>query len=375
MLSFKVYLKESTEDSSGNPNDDKGKLHELLLAKHLNKGKLPEHHRAHSDNPEHSGTPEQVHDKLKKKMGEHEYNQVEQHAKQTAAAVHEHLKKHGIVPKGHVLHSVHWTSNRDTEKKAGDHEKTTGVKDTNSNADLIVTHKHPKTGEVHHVGVSAKYGKHEPNYKNAGLDSLEKQADHKKGTYTNMQKKHESHMETLGYKGAQTERHKQYKEDKKHLEAEQKAHKESETKSEFKPKSKEAKRAHAAEESSRVTRTAMARKHEQGLAKKSDSELRTHIANQVSPPTVHHHVVAHSQTKDNGSADSHVSNAHDVAHEHLSKFRDLHVKKGDGITATIHGTYHNPGHKDHGKVKPVASQIFKASSGPHKGTAGAFKLH
>jgi len=117
----------------------------------------------------------------------------------------------------------------------------------------------------------------------------------------------------------------------------------------------------------------MAKEHAKGLSKKSDSELRKHIRDQVSPPTKFKHLVAHSHVHDDGSATSHVHDSEHIADEHLKHFKNLHVKHG-GISATIHGTYHNPGHKDHGKVKAVATQTFKSTSGPHKGTAGTFTL-
>ena len=89
----------------------------------------------------------------------------------------------------------------------------------------------------------------------------------------------------------------------------------------------------------------------------------------VSPPTLNHHIVAHSKTRDDGSAVSHVADSHDVANDHLDKFDKLHIKKGTGISATIYGT-----HKDTGKVKPVATVGFKGTSGPQKGTNGTVKL-
>jgi hypothetical protein len=373
-ISSLEYEEMLMEDSENEKNDDKGKLHELLLAKHLHpKKQLPSHHRSESENPDHAGTPTQVHDKLKKKMSEHEYNQIDHHAKQTAKAVMDHLKEKGHIPKDHVVHDIHWTSNRDTEKKAGDHEKTTGTKDVNSNADLIITHRHKsdkKAEHKHFIGVSAKYGSQKPNYKNPGLESLEKHAGHAPGHYTKIQKKHESNMAKSGYPGTQAARHKQYKEDKKVLDHEQSEHKEEHgSLDNYKPKHPQAKRAHAAEQSALDTRKKMAREHEKGLSKKNDKELRDHVADLVSPATVHHHIVAHSKTKTDGSADSHVSDSHDVAHEHLHKFENLHVKKGAGISATIHGK-----NKNTGKTGPVATIGFKGTSGPHKGTNGTVKL-
>lgn len=373
MLNFKSFLseaKKSLAHSSKVSNDDKGKLHELLLAKHLShNNELPLHHRSESENKEHAGTPQQVHDRLKEKIGEHAYHEINSHAHQTAQKVKEHLKNTGHVSSTHPISDVHWTSNRDTEKKAGDHEKTTGTKDVNSNADVMLTTKHKKTGAKGYVGVSAKYGSEsKPNLKNAGLNSLEKQAGHEAGTYTKIQKKHESHMESIGYKGTQGERHAQYKEDKAKLESEKAAHKETGSKKPFAPKSAVAKRAHAAEQSSLKARTEMAKLHAGGLSSKSDSELRQHVKDQASPPTTHHHIIAHSHVQSDGSVVSHVHDAHSMAEHHLSNYKNLHVRHS-GISTDIMGT-----HKDTGKVRKIATQTFKASSGPHKGTAGAFKL-
>lgn len=392
MLSFsqflpEEYLVEMAALSSTLSSDDKGKMHELLLAKHLNpkKGKLPEHWRAQSDNPDHSGTPQQVHDKLRNKIGESAYKEIDSHAKQTAQALVDHLYKGGHIPKDHVVSKVHWTSNRDTSKKAGDHEKTTGTKDINSNADLILTthHKSGKGGPKF-IGVSAKYGgQAEPNYRNDGLIALEQKAGLAKGTLTRIQKVHDDDMEaSLGYSGSRKERHADYKIGRELIKSEKAAQKENfELKNGpqakgfvYKPKHKEAKRAMAAEESSLAARTRMARSFEKGLSKFSDEDLRGFIRNQVAAPTVHHHVVAFSHVQDDGSAVSHVKNSDEIADTHLNNYTNLRVRKGNGISSDIVGTYNNPTHKDHGKQVVIARQNFKASSGPHQGTAGSFKL-
>jgi hypothetical protein len=211
MLNFSVFLLEMAAASSSEASDDKGKLHELLLAKHLNpardnKGEkvLPMHHRAEADiygDESEGGTPDQVHRKLKNRVSEAAYNEINSHAEQTAAALISHLEKNGY-DRNHIS-SVHWTSNRDTNKKPGDHEKTTGVRDPNANADLILSFKHPKTGEIRHVGVSAKYGtEDQPNYRNDGLVSLEQKAALAPGSLTSIQKTHDKDMEErLGYTG------------------------------------------------------------------------------------------------------------------------------------------------------------------------------
>ena len=350
MLNFKDYLLEAALSSSV-ANDDKGKLHELLLAKHLHpKNELPLHHRSESENPEHAGTPQQVHDRLKKKIGDAAYNEIDQHASHTANALVKHMKSKGHIPEGGHIHDVHWTSNRDTEKKAGDHEKTTGKKDVNSNADLILTVRDKNNNHHSFHGISAKYGTNKkPNFKNSGLDSLEKSAGMKSGSLNKHVEEHTKRMTQLGYTGSQAQRHKQHKED-------------------LKGDATARARVDAAEKSSLHARTSMARDFAEHLGKKSDAELREHIRNQVSAPTINNHIVAHSHVKSNGSSDALIHDSHHIADEHLDKYKDLHVKHG-GISATIYGT-----HKQTGKISPVARHTFKAASGPHKGVAGTFSL-
>lgn len=378
MKSLKELILEKSEPkpkalSSAVASDDKGKLHELLLAKYLHpKTALPDHHRAESENPDHAGTPVQVHEKLFKKIGKDAYNEIDAHAKQTAEVVKKHLTAQGHLAgdKGHKVIAVHWTSNRDTNKKAGDHEKTTGIKDVNSNADLIVTTQGKDGRKVFH-GVSAKYGtENQPNYKNDGIDSIEKKANMKAGALGSIWKKHESDMEELGYTGTKAQRHEQWKVHNEKLSAEKKAHKDKGGKPDaFKPKSKEAKLAYAAELSGQLARQKMAREHEKAMSKMSDAELREHIRQQVSAPTHHNHIVAHSHVQPNGTAKSIVSDADHIADEHLNQYDKIRVRKGTGISTDYVGI-----DKRTGKERVIASQILKGSSGPHKGVAGAFKL-
>lgn len=355
LLGFRKYLSESSillaeakAESVNSTNDDKGKLHELLLAKHLHPDsknpELPSHHR--SENEEYGGTPKQVHDRLKDKLGSDAYNEIDKHAKKTAEAVKKHIGN------DHEITNVHWTSNRDTANKKGDHEKTTGVKDTNSNADIIVTSRHKKTGKIHYHPISAKYGTQaQPNFKNAGLDSMEKQVGAKKGAISKHSDAHNARMKKLGYKGTQAANHKQWKEDRDSSDPKKRA------------------KAVKAVQSSLEARKAMAREHESHLSGKSDSELREHIRNNVSPSTHHPHILAHSHVHSDSSSTASVQDASHVSDNHLNNYEKLHAKKGTGITSEIWGT-----HKKTGKLKKVAEQIFKGTSGPQKGIAGAFKL-
>ena len=351
MLSVIEYLEESA--SSEVANDDKGKLHELLLARHLHpEGKLPNHFRAESVKKDHAGTPTEVHDKLKAKIHSDAYKEIDNNAKQLAHHVRSHLEKNGHIPKGGHIASVHWTSNRDTENVAGDHEKLTGHKDSNSNADLIVSVH--KNGKHHsHHGISVKYGSQKkPNLKNSGVDSLEKQAGLPKGTFAHHQKEHDSNLRELGYKGNRRENHDQHRIDRNSTN----------------PKIK--KKVAAATASSLESRKKMASAFNNHMMKKSDSELRDHIRNQASPTTHLPHTIAHSHVKSDGTSNSIIHGAHDHVDHHLSQFHSLHMKPAaNGISATIYGTHHKTG-----KIRPVAKHTIKAASGPHKGAVGTFKL-
>ena len=366
MLNFLQYfLSEAKKPSEAKTaevaSDDKGKLHELLLSKHLHpKNKLPSHRRSKSE--DYGGTPEQVHNKLKAKLNKAAYNEINTHAKQTAGSIISHLGEHGHIggETGHEIHDVHWTSNRDAEHNPGDHEKTTGIKDRNSNADLIITTKHNKTGEKKFIGISAKYGSlAKPNYKNSGLQSLEKETGHPKGTYTEILHQHTRNSEKIGYSGSNKERHAQYKLDK--------------AEKENSPTSAGAKRAAAAEQSSLQARTKIAGLHRSALSRMSDSKLRNIIRSTVSPKTVFPHIVAHSLVQSDGSAVSLVHPAHTIADEHLANFSDLHMGKEEkGTKVTIKGTVKSG--KNTGKIMNVASHVIKGGSGPHKGFVGVFTL-
>lgn len=402
MLKFKTFLKEELlvekALSAELESDDKGKLHELLLSKHLHpETRLPDHHRSESENDEHAGTPVQVHDRLKKKIGDAAYNEIDAHAKQTAAALVKHLHDQGHLGKGTTIGNVHWTSNPDKPGKPGDHEKTTGVKDVNSNADLILTlHKDGKV--VGHHGVSAKYGSQEPNYRNPGLDSMEKTANIQSGSLKRLTDSHHEGMERLGYNGGADQKNIQYKIDKMGIEKAKQEHSRLQSLVDAgKTLSKKNKimhdhlstfikahdthkhpevflhqaaaRAAQAESSSLEAKKAVAKHFASGLTQYDDAKLREVVRDHVSAKTHIPHSVAHSKVKSDGSAESVVKPSHSLADNHLEKFEGLHAVHNGGTTVVIKGK-----HKETGKIGNAATFTIKSSSGPHKGLVGAFGL-
>lgn len=171
-------------------NDDQGKLNELELGKALNAhpevgrgNKLPRHWRSFSENKEHAGTPAQVYTRLKKKAGASspEAKKIKAHAVDTASKIVESLKEsghlgrtttNGVKHPATKITNVFWTSNADQTKSGGkliegDHQKTTGIHDPNSKADLMVTVA-PRHEDGHH-------GEHHSHYVDghgAGVRSL-----------------------------------------------------------------------------------------------------------------------------------------------------------------------------------------------------------
>lgn len=417
MLNFKDFLKEDIQPvmtlmeevllemaaaTKETASDDKGKMHELLLAKYLHPEQtLPEHHRSFAENDDHAGTPVQVHDRLKEKIGPHAYNEIDAHAQQTARAIKRHFETNGHQNVGEHISNVFWTSNRDTANKPGDHEKTTGVKDMNSNADLIARIT-DKSGNVKHVGVSAKYGSREPNYANPGLDALEKHAGMPSGTLNKHMEAHNANMDKLGYDGSADQRNIQTKLDEGGIDfaRQQLAKHEATLSSGGKLNRKEkimhdnaksfvdthdglapskrtqflsaaTQRAATARAGNLAARKEMAKEFHSHLAKKSPEELAQILRKSVSPQTHIPHIVAHSKVKDDGSAESIIKPMHSIADDHFSQF-DMHTLRPNVANGT-NVTFKAKNLKN-GKEMNVGMINIKSSSGAHKGAVGSLKL-
>jgi hypothetical protein len=420
MLTFTKFLIEKRASKAATAEvscDDKGKLHELLLAKHLIKhqdpngeGFLPQHFRAGKDHPNKKikgKSPQEVHDDIRSRIGEAAYNEINGHAAQTAESIVQHAIRTGRIKSRKDITNVHWTSNRDTFKKAGDHENLTGQKDVNANGDLILTTKHPKIpGEKDFIPVSAKYGSEDkPNFRNDGLDGLEDKAGLDRGKISGIQADMERELsETYGerHKGeTQEKRHENYKKDLAVLEAEQKAHKNKtdsdlETfvksggkkkdfvKQKFQPQSEAAKAAVGAAEIGVKHRRKMAAALAEGFSKMkresgSDEPLRRFIDGQVSPSVRFQHIIAHSHVQPDASAVSVIHDMHHIGRDHLSNFRDIEAVhgsedgeegEGGGVSVNFYGT-----HVRTNRRQIIATQSLKGGSGPYKGSNGTFRIN
>lgn len=160
---FNSLQEELLTEEVGLGNDTTGKLHEILVAKHLHPAKeFPQHFR----DPETQLTPEALHDKLKSQLTPEQYAHHDEKAKYAASAILNHLHERGhINDHGHITHAT-WTSNpKDL------HHLTQGAGDPANPSDIVLHH-----ASGHMTGISLKVGnkKKPPNLGNHGVDKLDK---------------------------------------------------------------------------------------------------------------------------------------------------------------------------------------------------------
>jgi hypothetical protein len=141
MLKFKSFL---LEGATSFGNDEKGKLHEILVGHHLNGGKhMPKHVGKTGE------SAEETHARLKalaiKHGGQKLYDKADARAKSAAKDI-----ERQVTADGHKIKHVHWTS------KAGDLHASTGIHASQKEdpSDIVVTTH--KGGKVKHHGVSLK---------------------------------------------------------------------------------------------------------------------------------------------------------------------------------------------------------------------------
>lgn len=394
-------LSEASKDEEAD-NDTMGKLHEILFAAHVHggvdeKGNIK---RFPEDTRPAGKKAKDIHSALVKKIGgvnsEH-YKRVNAAAKQTAELW---KKKH--IPKGHEVHVSHWSS------QPGDHERITGIKDSESKADVIISSK-DKNGKLHHHPVSLKYTKSDPNLANNGLEKISTEAGIAKSE-KGLADHWKEHMDRTAehHTGSGEERSSQYKVDAvardaaakgqdphsaikashDKLLAKQKkegglnakyqkrlnAHKQW-LDSHDKEQDKESfikntiKRADAADQSKGEALQKIAATTANSYNIKGDAHIRGSLIKLSTPHTVLPHSIAVSYTKDDGSSTPFTSNEHSFAHDHLHQFEHLTAThQGNGVV--FYGK-----HKQTGKTTRVGTLNFKGGNGPYEGANSTLVLH
>lgn len=342
MFKFKEFISESycniflVEKVA---NDDKGKLFEVLHARHMHPEKVfPTHYR-----DEISGkSPEETHNAIKARITPAEYKTIDRHASSSAERMKQHLTEQGHNPE-HITH-VAWTSNG-----ANDVAKFTGKDDPHNDSDVMYRFKHPRTGKTTHVGVGLKYGSQkEPNIRNPGLESLERMTGAR--TLISRFNKHKKKIASLGFRESSAEKnHEVWKKEKTSV------------------------RGKAADASKLETTRGMARDIHKALSQKSSDELRDYVRGVVAARTAHPVYRMHARTSHNEAGSSvthHVDEPSKDIETHLSQFSELRMDKpGKGISVTIKGV-----NKKTGKLVNVLTHSVKGVSGPMKGIAATTKL-
>jgi hypothetical protein len=143
-------------------------------------------------------------------------------------------------------------------------------------------------------------------------------------------------------------------------------------------------RAQAAVDSSLQVRKGITEKIANGLNNRvtqnkdgttDDSDLRKTLYKSFAPDTTFEHTIAHARISSDGkSIKPEVHEAAGYAKDHFSRFKNLRVTSGDGITSYVKGTLDQPGHPKHGKEMNVAQINIKGSSGPMMGNVGSMSL-
>lgn len=350
---YERYISEEIDSS-----DSKGKLHEILVAKHLHPNKeLPTHYR----NIETQKTPKITHDDIvsihmsvpdrKGNTGIHheDYVAADKRAKEAADHIKEHLKSNGYDT--NRIHSIAWTSNKK------DHKEFTGVEDPNSDADVMMhLHKHgdDDSHPGHHVGLSLKVGGGKPNVRNPGLKTLNSLTGADEKVINSSLEKHKQNLHNLGYdqNKSAAENHEQYKADigRKGVVGVNKE------------------RALSAEKSSLVAKNEMASHYAESINKLHKGHVEHLMKSLVAPETKFKHFRVHTKVSNNGTT-QHLE-------DHQSEFNKKLIKHGEhGYVAhssgqSIHIHAKNP---DGSKGKRMASIVLKSSSGPVKGIVGSVK--
>ena len=338
MLKFIDYLIEAAKEASAKSRQDSmGKLHELLVAKHLYDGKFPEFYA------DSRGTrPIDAHDMhgtalfdtgSKGSFYKHpEYLQMNERAKKAADDIKQQLaQKHGITD----LSRVAWTS------QDKDIEKELNKKGAKSKSDVVVTGL-DKNGQQQKIGVSLKVGEtKEPNYANPGVETLESWSGVSLGHHV------KKHADTLNQVGRV--KHDEFR-------AMEKANDP---------------RVQTIKSSSDEMHKNISSDVRNAFAQKSHKQLRDLVTTSTAPVSDIPMLTSHTIVNKNGSSTHRVGDHAEHVNRYLNQFDNLHADPSErGKTVTIFGI-----HKKTGKRMPVWRTTIYAGGVPETTTArGMVKL-
>lgn len=354
MLGFKNFITENTDllyeryllTEEISSSDAKGKLHEILVGKHLShtddsRKILPEHYR----NEETGKTPTQIHDSIKASITPEDYDMADKRAKESADAIRAHLKEHHGVEPEHIK-GVYWTSNK------SDHEKLTGKKDDASDADIML-HTVDGEGKPNYHGLSLKVGGNEPNLRNPGIDQLNKLTKADANRSKDILEAHKDVLDSVGYSRKNTvdQNHAQYKVDK----------------DSNNPAVKQ--KLATAETSKRKTLNNLASHYSQAINNLPPEHVKHLLTHLVAPKTMYPHTRAWAQTSnDSNSTAHHIENHQEELQHELDSHQHGYTAEAKGQRVLIHAN--GPDGKP---AKRIIELGMKGSSGVVKGFNGTVK--
>lgn len=353
MLGFKHFIAENTEllyeryllNEEISSSDAKGKLHEILVGKHLSHTDetqkiLPQHYR----NEETGKTPTQIHDSIKASISPEDYAMADQRAREAADAIRSHLAEHHGVKPEHIK-GVYWTSNK------SDHEKLTGKKDDASDADIML-HTVDDEGKPNYHGLSLKVGGNEPNLRNPGIDTLNKLTKADPAKSKEILDSHKTVLHNVGYSRNNTveQNHAQYKIDKD-------------------SKDPEVKKKVAAETSKGKTLNNLAATYSQAINNLPHEHVKHLITHLVAPKTIYPHTRAWAQTGDEpGVTAHHTENHQEELQDELDSHEHGYTAEAKGQRVIIHAN--GPDGKPAKRIMEIG---LKGGSGVVKGFNGTVK--
>lgn len=286
---------------NNNINDATGKLNELYLAYALGGNTWPNHFR------DPGYTPEEVRDVCANTVGHDKYVEILNNTQKMSTVLTGVLVADGLMANVVDVQSVTWTSNPDFPSSPGDHEKLTGIKDINSDADLMIQTISSNT----FIGISAKYGSTKDiTLRNPGLTTVEAMLG--LSNLNTFRDNHLNRMKELGFDGSESENHEKYK------------------------SIKGTALAKIAESSSLAYRRDIARVIRDRMAEMSSDEIKDIIIELCAHKTHFPHYRTHTRTRKH-DVDHNVSNVVEYTLQRLEEHDNFHVKSDqDSITINVY---------------------------------------
>jgi hypothetical protein len=313
-------------------------MNELMLAWALAGNTMPMHYRRDGY------TPEEVYQSCSTTLGPEDTLTITNNAYDMSRVLIGTLVQDGVMANTTDIWNVTWTSNEDSEGSVGDHERLTGIKDTNSDADVMFQ----TVSNQEFIGISAKYGTSKNiTLRNPGKALLEVMLSI--GDLDHYKRGHDELIawtfqdRVTGELPSVKELHEKYKAERDQPWAKQ------------------------MERSSLEYRKRIAGAIRDRLVGWSSDEVKGFVLQLCANETVFRHYRTHTRPRRDGGVDHHVSQVDAHSRERAEAYDGYHVRSGDSTTVSIYAR-----NVEHDVVEVVATLGIKSRSGPMTGWNGTF---